>query len=351
MNSTLSLVDFIVNDTSSLSEAMQKIDRNTHGIVFISDKNGLLIASLTDGDVRRYLLSGGEMNCSAITAANKNPKSTTSLKDAKNLFHKRDFVVIPIVDKKGKIVDLYTGDIKEQKQFRPQLNVPVVINAGGKGSRLYPLTKVLPKPLIPVGDLPIIELIMKSYLYNGCDDFHIIVNYKKELIKTYFKENETQYNICWYDELVPLGTGGGLSLLKNKVNDTFFFANCDVLLDSNYADILKFHKENRNVITMVCAYKNFNIPYGVVEIGKDGIIQEMKEKPLISYLTNTGIYVVEPSVLDDIKDNVPIGFPDIIEYERRIGRKTAVYPVRGNDWMDMGQFPELEKMRHQLLGE
>ena len=102
---------------------------------------------------------------------------------------------------------------------------------------------------------------------------------------------------------------------------------------------------------MVCAYKNFNIPYGVVEIGKDGVIQEMKEKPLISYLTNTGIYVVEPEVLADIQDNVSIGFPDVIEYERSKGKRTAVYPIRGNDWMDMGQFPELEKMRTRLSGE
>ncbi len=351
MNSILSLEDFIANEKASLSEAMQLIDKNTHGIVFISDEKGSLIASLTDGDVRRYLLSGGVMNCRAIDAANKTPKSALSQKEAKKIFHKRDYVVIPIVDKKGKIVDLYTGAPKEHKLFRESLKIPVVINAGGKGSRLYPLTKVLPKPLIPVGDLPILELIMKSYLYNGCDDFHVIVNYKKELIKTYFRENETQYNIRWYDENEPLGTGGGLSLLKKEIHETFFFANCDVLLDSNYAEILKFHKENHNVITMVCAYKNFNIPYGVVEIGKDGVIQEMKEKPLISYLTNTGIYVVEPEVLDDIQNNVSIGFPDIIEFERSKGRKTAVYPVRGNDWMDMGQFPELEKMRNRLSGE
>lgn len=351
MDNSLSLDDFVASDKSSLSEAMQMIDRNTHGIVFISDAKGTLIASLTDGDVRRYLLSGGVMNCKAMDAANISPKSAISLKEAKKIFHKRDYVVIPIVDKKGKIVDVYTGDPKEQKLFREELKVPVVINAGGKGSRLYPLTKVLPKPLIPVGDLPILEMIMKSYLDNGCNDFHIIVNYKKELIKTYFRENESHYSIRWYDENEPLGTGGGLSLLKKEIHETFFFANCDVLLDSNYAEILKFHKENRNVITMVCAYKNFNIPYGVVEIGKDGVIQEMKEKPLISYLTNTGIYVVEPEVLDDIQDNVSIGFPDIIEFERSKGKKTAVYPVRGNDWMDMGQFPELEKMRNRLSGE
>lgn len=351
MVNSFSLEDFVVRENATLSEAMQLIDKNTHGIVFISNKGGILLASLTDGDVRRYLLSGGSMNSKALEAANKKPKTASNLKQAKKLFHQKFFVAIPITDKTGKLVDLYTGDLSEHKVSYEQINVPVVINAGGKGSRLYPLTKVLPKPLIPVGDLPILELIMKSYLCFGCDDFHVIVNYKKELIKAYFKENDVKYNVSWYDECEPLGTGGGLSLLKNKMHDTFFFANCDVLLDSDYADILKFHKENHNVITMVCAYKNFNIPYGVVEIGKDGVIQEMKEKPLISYLTNTGIYVVEPEVLYDIQDNVSIGFPDIIEIERRKGKRTAVYPVRGNEWMDMGQFPELENMRNRLSGE
>lgn len=350
MNHKAQLNDFLVRDNLTVSEAMQQIDKNSNGIVFVTDKDGILIASLTDGDVRRHLLSGGSMSSKAIDVANKSPKSAFSLDEAKKIYHNRDFIVIPIIDLNKKIVDLYTGDSNNQQLVYEELNVPVVINAGGKGTRLYPLTKVLPKPLIPVGDFPILELIMKDYLNYGCDNFHVIVNYKKELIKAYFEETDYRYNIFWYNELQPLGTGGGLSLLRDKLHGTFFFANCDVLLTSNYADILKFHKENHNVVTMVCAYKNFNIPYGVVEIGKNGIIQNMKEKPLISYLTNTGIYVVEPEVLADIPDNVSIGFPDIIEIERKKGKKVAVYPVSGNEWLDMGQFPELEKMRNRLYG-
>ena len=115
--------------------------------------------------------------------------------------------------------------------------------------------------------------------------------------------------------------------------------------------MLKFHKDNGNVITMVCAYKNINIPYGVVEMGMNGTIENMKEKPLMSFLTNTGIYIVEPEVIDDMEDGVAIGFPDIVEQQRQKGRKVAVFPVSENDWMDMGQLPELEKMRIKLYGE
>ena len=140
-------------------------------------------------------------------------------------------------------------------------------------------------------------------------------------------------------------------MLKGKMDSTFFFSNCDNLLTANYERILAFHKENQNVITMVCAYKNLSIPYGVVEIGVNGSIEKMKEKPVFSFLTNTGIYVVEPEVLEDIEDQVPIGFPDVIEKERMKGRRVAVFPVGESDWMDMGQMSELEKMRIRLYGE
>ena len=237
------------------------------------------------------------------------------------------------------------------RSHRDALNIPVVINAGGKGSRLDPFTRVLPKPLIPVGDLPIVEHIMKEYQSYDCNEFHIIVNYKRDLMKAYFADNDNHYNITWYDEEKPLGTGGGLSLLRGKFSDTFFFANCDALLTANYGSMVKFHKENGNVITMVCAYKNIDIPYGIVEMGVNGAIEGMKEKPRISFLTNTGIYIVEPEVMEDIEEDVPVGFPDIVELERQKGRKVAVFPVGENDWMDMGQLPELEKMRRKLCGE
>ncbi len=346
------LQKFIGRDILTVSEAMQKIDINARGILFIVNNDNYLLGCVTDGDIRRYLLAGGKMESLVIDASNKKPRVAKSIEEAKQSYHMRDFVIIPIVDNDGHIIDLFTGGA-ENRFIKPRnpINIPVVINAGGKGTRLDPFTRVLPKPLIPVGDLPIIEHIMKEYQTYSCDEFHIIVNYKKDLMKAYFADNDNHYNISWYDEEKPLGTGGGLSLLRGKFKGTFFFANCDALLTANYESMVKFHKENGNVITMICAYKNINIPYGVVEMGVNGSIEEMKEKPLMSFLTNTGIYIVEPEVIDDIEDGVPMGFPDIIELERKKGKKVAVFPVSENDWMDMGQLPELEKMRLKLYGE
>ena len=327
----------------TVSEAMQRIDENANGILFLVDDKNILTFCITDGDIRRYLLSGGKMGGAAVEAANKNPKHAKSMEEAKTLYHRRNLVAIPVVDDDGRLIDIYTGEAGISKKLHNPLHIPVVINAGGKGTRLDPFTRILPKPLIPVGELPIIVHIMR--------EFHIIVNYKKDLMKVYFAENENHYNITWYDEDKPLGTGGGLTLLRGKFDSTFFFVNCDALLTANYESMVKFHKENGSVITMVCAYKNLNIPYGVVEMGVNGSIEAMKEKPLMSFLTNTGIYIVEPDVINDMEDGVSIGFPDVVEMQKRKGRRVKVFPVSENDWMDMGQLPELEKMRMKLYGE
>ena len=185
----------------------------------------------------------------------------------------------------------------------------------------------------------------------SCNSFHIIVNYKKLLLKAYFNEDSQTHSMIWYDEDSPLGTGGGLSLLKGQIQETFFFTNCDILLRADYADMLQFHRENGNTITMIGAYKNLTIPYGVIDIQEGGEVAAMREKPELSFLTNTGIYIVEPEVLEDIPEHTALGFPDIIEGQRQKGRKVAVYPVDEDAWMDMGQMTELEKMRKQLYGE
>ncbi len=343
---------FIGGEDLTVSEAMQRIDNNAYGILFITNDKGELIGCITDGDIRRYLISGGKMSDEVINATNISPRVAHNFDEAKHLYHKKNYIVIPVINDSGRIVDLYAGEagIVVPKAHNP-LSIPVVINAGGKGTRLDPFTRVLPKPLIPVGELPIIELIMKEYQSYNCTDFHIIVNYKRDLMKAYFADNERHYDITWYDEEKPLGTGGGLSLLRGKFDSTFFFANCDALLTANYESMLKFHKENGNSITMICAYKNMNIPYGVVEMGVNGTIEDMKEKPLMSFLTNTGIYIVEPEVVDFIGNDESIGFPDIVLRVKENGEKVAVFPVSENDWMDMGQLSELEKMRVKLYGE
>ncbi|MDO5444348.1 MAG: sugar phosphate nucleotidyltransferase [Eubacteriales bacterium] len=337
----------IINCEASVCDAMRIIDRNDLHILFISDR-GKLLGTLTDGDIRRYLFNGGKIEDLAERAANHNPRVAYDVCHAAELYDRTDFIAIPLVDKNGYIIDIYVGDEMRREKAVPQLGIPVVINAGGKGTRLDPFTRVLPKPLIPIGDLPIIEHIMQRFKKYGCNEFSVIVNYKKELIKTYFRESENQYSISWYDEEKPLGTGGGLSLLKGKQDQTFIFTNCDILLQSDYESMIRFHKESGNIITMVCAWKNLSIPYGVVDMGMNGQIEKMREKPELSFLTNTGMYIVEPEVLEDIPDDVPITFPEIILGQKEKGRRTAVYPVNESEWLDMGQIPELEKMRERF---
>ena len=342
-------LDLCIDSALSVRDAMRAIDKLPKKIVLVITE-GKLCATVTDGDIRRYLLRGGNLDDNILLAANKQPRVATNLEDAKRIYNEKAYLVVPIVDGNNKLVDSYCG-AEDFNKPKAQLHIPVVINAGGKGTRLYPYTKILPKPLIPVGDLPILEHILQGYLQYGCEDFHIIVNYKKDLMKAYFMDNENHYDINWYDEEQPLGTGGGLSLLKGKLKDTFFFANCDTLLLANFDSMLRFHREQKNAITMICAYKNLQIPYGVVEMGANGRIEEMREKPELSFLTNTGMYIVEPGVLDDIEAGVAIGFPDIVEREMAKGNNVSVYPISENDWLDMGQLPELERMRIRLYGK
>ncbi|WP_297438401.1 sugar phosphate nucleotidyltransferase [uncultured Clostridium sp.] len=231
-----------------------------------------------------------------------------------------------------------------------RLNVPVVIMAGGKGTRLYPYTKILPKPLILIGDIPIVERIINKFNDIGCSEYYLTVNYKKDMIKSYFDEIEKAYTINHIVEDRPLGTGGGLYLLRNKINKTFFLSNCDVLIDADYKEIYKYHKENNNIITMICAKKNLIIPYGVVNLNDKGKIDSIVEKPEYTFLTNTGMYVVEAEVLDKIEVNVFLDFPTLIEKLRCEGKSVGVYSISEDCWMDMGQVDEMKKMIDRLEG-
>lgn len=339
---------YLIRKDLPIKDAMKKIDSTKPKILFVTE-NEKLIGALTDGDVRRYLLSGGKVDDPVEKACNKKPKRVArSLDEAISMLDK-NFIAIPVLDKDGNLRDIYTGN-RTKSSKKKKIDIPVVINAGGKGTRLDPFTKILPKPLIPVGDLPIIEHIMRRYEEAGCRDFHIIVNYKKELIKSYFKEIEKEYCIHWADENEPLGTGGGLSLLKNKLKDTFFFICCDSLILTDYSEIVEFHKKNKNDITMICARKKVVIPYGIVNEDKD-VLTSIEEKPEFSFLTNTAMYLIEPSVLKDMKKNTRIDFPDFIKEEKEKGKKIGVYTVDEDDWLDMGQMSELEKMRIRLYGE
>lgn len=338
---------FLAPDASVL-EALRKLDETGQRILFIAPQ-GKLEAALTDGDIRKFFLRGGTPDQAASLAANFHPLSLpiSERGRAREVLQKNRIDALPILDKRGVITDIVFAhglDVDNRKHT----DIPVVMMAGGLGTRLYPYTKILPKPLIPVGEQPIAELIMDRFRDFGCRQFTMIVNYKRGMIKSYFNELEKDYAVDFADEDVFMGTGGGLCLLKNKIHSPFFFTNCDTLLDVDFGDIYEYHKKNGNLVTMVCAFKHYTVPYGVVELGPDGGIAAMREKPELDFLTNTGVYVVEPRVVEEMKDGEVIGFPDVIERYRAAGEKVGVYPIGESSWMDMGQMEELEKMRRKL---
>ncbi|WP_411953895.1 sugar phosphate nucleotidyltransferase [Alkalibacillus sp. S2W] len=343
----MNVKDFLIPETMNMLEAMKQLDELAKKVLFV-ERDGKIIASLTDGDIRRWILQNGDLNVEIHQIANYEPKYITE--SQVSLAHQKmkewSIEAIPVLDENGALVRVvfWHDEVKEAKH----LNVPVVMMAGGFGTRLYPYTKILPKPLIPIGDLPIAEHIMNRFHEVGVQQFHLIVNNKKNMIKAYFNELERNYKVDYADEDEPLGTGGGLSLLKGMIDDTFFFTNCDILVEEAYDKIYHHHQEAGNMITMVCSLKNVKIPYGVVEMSDDGQIASMKEKPDFNFFTNTGLYVVEPRVIDELEADVNIGFPEIIEQYRQQGERIGVYPVSDDAWLDMGQFDEMEKMRERL---
>ncbi|MEG2021949.1 MAG: sugar phosphate nucleotidyltransferase, partial [Oscillospiraceae bacterium] len=339
--------ELIISEECTALEAMHRLDETGLRIVFIAP-DGVLKAVVTDADLRRFVLKGGMLTENVSAMANYSPRSlpVSERSRAKEYLLSKSIDAVPLLDKEGRIQDIvFVNDL--DVDTRKKADIPVVITAGGLGTRLYPYTKILPKPLIPVGELPIVEHIIERFKGFGCSEFSMIVNYKKSMIKSYFSEVEKDYSLEFIDEDTPLGTGGGLSLLKGKLNRPFFFTNCDCLIDADYGDIYKFHRENKNIITMVCAFKHFTIPYGVIDLDTEGGIKNITEKPEMNFLTNTGIYLVEPRVVEEMEYGVACGFPDIIEKYRTAGEKVGVYPVSENSWMDMGQLEELETMRRR----
>ena len=327
---------------------MRKLDETGQRILFIAPE-GKLRAVVTDGDIRKFILRGGALTDPVDSAANYSPKSllVSERGRARAELQKYCIDAIPILNKQGVITDIvFAGGVDVDN--RRHAGIPVVMMAGGLGTRLYPYTKILPKPLIPVGEMPIAELIIERFRDFGCNEFSLVVNYKKNMIKSYFNDLEKDYQVRFVDEEVFMGTGGGLCLLKGKMNSPFFFTNCDTLLDADFGDIYNYHRQHGNLITMVCAFKHYTVPYGVVELGEDGSIAAMREKPELNFLTNTGVYVVEPRVVEEMADGEKIGFPDVIERYRKKGEKVGVYPISESSWMDMGQMEELEKMRRKL---
>lgn len=345
----MQLNDFIVPSSCPIIDAMKKIDQNGKGIIYVCEAEKLQ-GVLTDGDIRRYILKNGDLNDLVSRIANKHP-IVLPYKDrhkAPKVLKEKNIRSVPLVDENLFIISIAFSD-GDLQLCKEKLGLPVVIMAGGKGTRLYPYTQILPKPLIPIGEKTITEHIMEHFEAYGCTHFDLIVNYKKNFIKSYFMDNEISADISFVEEKEYLGTGGGLKLLEGKYKTTFFLSNCDILVEEDYGDIVNTHKKNGNVVTMVCASKRLKIPYGIVKASKDGQVIGMEEKPELSFLTNTGLYVLEPEFLDEIPDNTFIHITDVIQKCIDKGKRVGTYSISEEHWMDMGQLDELERMRKRLV--
>lgn len=344
----MNIQPYLVEESVSVLEAVKKLNIAGKKILFIT-REKKLVASFADGDVRRWLLKKGDMDVPVSLVANYKPRFLVegTEEQAKKLMKETNFDVVPIVNQEHELISIQFRYNTPKK--RVNLNLPVVIMAGGKGTRLYPYTQILPKPLIPIGDQSITEHIIHQFQEFGCSDFHLIVNHKKNMIKAYFNELERKnFTVNFIDEDVFLGTGGGISLLKGCVDSTFILSNCDILISDDFEKIYQYHQEKEHKVTMICAQKKLEVPYGVINLDDEGVLKSIDEKPTFSFLTNTGCYVVEPEVMDTLEQGEVIGFPDIIARLQKQGEKVGVYSVEEEAWMDMGQLEEMEKMSKKL---
>lgn len=353
--SRIILDKYIVNRQMDLLEAMKMIDENQNGVVFVVNEKEELIGSLTNGDIRRRLLSTGNLYALVEDVMNLSPVFLQEGEEleAVSVFEKAKIITgLPVVDKNKKIIDIIFRveiDSREKEIRRTKLaGIPVVIMAGGKGTRLYPYTKILPKPLIPIGDIPIVERILRKFEAFGVTNFYMSVNYKKEMIKSYFAEVKGRYKIEYVEEDKPLGTGGSLKLIDKTIDTPIIVTNCDILIDADYSDIYRHHKLSGNAMTIVAASKNITIPYGVLHAKDSGMIMEMEEKPQLSYFVNTGMYIINPEVLERIPNDRLYHMTDLAEDLMRNQIQVGMYPIKEDAFLDMGEFEEMRRMEERI---
>ncbi|MBQ9355212.1 MAG: nucleotidyltransferase family protein [Clostridia bacterium] len=344
---------FIGTKQLNIVEAMQRIDKNTHGILFIVDESDRLCGCLTDGDLRRWIIKTGGIEGYVGEIMNNNPKYTTEVLsgEAYAIMKKCKIKSIPVVDSDMHIINVLSLDdaaphnVLDQKLLE---DIPVIVMAGGKGTRLYPYTKILPKPLIPIGDVPILERILNRFYEYGADKFYITVNYKKEMIKSYFKDLSPEYNIDFVEEDKPLGTAGSICLIEENFDSPVIVTNCDILIQADYNNVITYHKESGNAMTIVSSLKNSVIPYGVINLGENGVISSMEEKPTLSHFINTGMYVVEPECLKLIPKDTVFHMTNLAEKLMEAGKRVGMFPIGEDAFLDMGQIEEMKRMEEML---
>jgi dTDP-glucose pyrophosphorylase len=317
------------------------LDQNGVQILLVVNSEKVLIGLITDGDIRRHILQKGNLDVNVIEIANTDYfyLNSTNVNNAKEFFKKQNSIShIPIIDDNCHINALIVkDDIKEVDNNNSQ--IPVVIMAGGKGTRLLPLTKIIPKPLVPIGSETMLEKIINNLNGSGFNKFNVIINYKKELIKSYMNEVDYSYELDFIEESEYYGTVGGLTLLKGKIEGDFILSNCDIISFLNYSALLDWHKSHNAELTVLGVRKRTDIPYGVLEVDSESYVTKIIEKPHLHNIIVSGIYVVNSSVLDEIPKDRSFGMDELITKLTSQGKKVTCYPI-DDGWHDIGQFSE-----------
>jgi len=345
---------YLIQRNESIKKAIKLIDKGARKIIFVVDIKNKLYGALTDGNIRRWIIKTGGIEGKVEDICNKNPifvNKDYSIKQVKEILLSKKIEAVPVVDKERKIKKiLFWSDIfqKKEKEYE-QINLPVVIMAGGKGARLDPFTRILPKPLIPIDNKAIIEVIMDEYAKFGIKKFYITINHKAKIIKAYFEEQKSDYSLEFIEEDTPLGTAGALKLLENKVNTSFFVSNCDIIIKEDYSKIYDFHKENDYILTLVGSMQHHMIPYGVCEIEKGGTLKKINEKPEYDFLVNTGMYLLNPEVFRFIPNNKFYNITDLISVLKKNNYEVGVYPVSEKSWIDIGHWEKYKSNLNKLL--
>ncbi|MBU1667505.1 nucleotidyltransferase family protein [bacterium] len=334
----------IIDINTTIIDALKIMNKSSINLLVIVDETKF-IGLLSIGDIRRAILNNIDMNTTYIKKIMRDDILVAHTEDSmgfiKGIMLEDRIVCMPVVDEFNNLQEIhYWDEIFSEKKVLEKIDVDVVIMAGGFGTRLKPITNIIPKPLIPVGEKPIIEIIIDNFMKHQVSNFYISVNYKAKMIEDYLHNKESsKCKLTYFTEDKPLGTIGSLYLIKKQLNKTIFVSNCDIIIEEDYYDIYKYHKENNNDITVVSAIKHVEIPYGVMETDVGGSLIGMTEKPEYTFQINTGMYILEPHIIKEIPDNKFYHITELIEEINKKG-KVGVFPIPEKSWHDIGQWKE-----------
>lgn len=341
-----SLNTYLLPEGSTILEALEKLNQQVlDPILFVVDRDNRLIGSMTDGDVRRGLLSGKQTDDSIDEIFQKNPKFIQ--KGEKDLdkiidYRRKNIRIVPIVDN-----DHYVVNVISFRHLKSYLPVDAVIMAGGRGERLKPLTDSIPKPLLMVGDKPIVEHNIDRLRIFGIDDFWITLRYLPDQITEYLGDGRSKdIRIEYVYETEPLGTIGSVSTIKNFVHDYVLVTNSDVLTNIDYEHFfLDFIKEKADMSVVTIPY-SVDIPYGVLETDNGHVIN-FREKPTYTYYSNGGIYLIKKEILQHIPFAKHYNATDLMEYLVSQNKRVNSYPLSAY-WLDIGRPEDYEKAKKDI---